>query len=156
MLQRVSSLFLLKTDNRNVSILNFDNTTGAITLDRVVLTSGVNSTTNQAVYDTEWSPAGRFLYISTHGETGITANVMQFDMTSPAGTSLVSVLDVPVNRSYGLMIAPDTAIYHLYQATAGGPFLLGRLTDLDSVGVAVNHTPDAFGGAINFKRSSIP
>lgn len=145
-----------QTDNRNVAILNFDNTTGAMTLDRLVLTSGVNSTGNQAIYDTEWSPSGRFLYISTHGETGITANVVQFDMTAPAGTSLVSVLDIPVSRSFGLMIAPDTAIYHLYQTTPAGPFLLGRLTDLDSVGIAVAHTPDAFGGAINFNGRQFP
>lgn len=139
-----------QTDNRNVVILNFDNTTGNMTLDRSVLTSGVTSITNQAIYDTEWSSSGRFLYISVHGEAGITANVLQFDITAPTGTSLVSVLDIPVDRSYGLMIAPDTAIYHLYQATPGGSFLLGRLTDIDSVGLAVTHTPDAFGGAINF------
>lgn len=145
-----------QTDNRNVAILNFDNTTGAITLDRLVLNSGVNSTTPQAIYDTEWSPSGRFLYISVHGEPGITANVFQFDMTAPAGTSLVSVLDIPVDKSYGLLIAPDTSIYHLYQATPGGSFLLGRLTDLDSVGVAVTHTPDAFGGAINFNGRQFP
>lgn len=145
-----------QSDNRNVAILNFDNTTGTITLDRLVLTSGVASTTTQAIYDTEWSPTGRFLYISVHGEAGITANVLQFDMTAPAGTSLVSVLDIPVDRSYGLLIAPDTAIYHLYQATPGGSFLLGRLTDLDSVGIAVTHTPDAFGGSINFNGRQFP
>ncbi|HMV90044.1 MAG TPA: PKD domain-containing protein, partial [Cyclobacteriaceae bacterium] len=145
-----------QTDSRNVAILNFNNATGAITLDRLVLNSGVNSTTSQAIYDTEWSPTGRFLYISVHGEPGITANVVQFDMNAPAGTSLVSVLDIPVAQSYGLMIAPDTSIYHLYQATAGGSFLLGRLTDLDSVGIAVTHTTDAFGGAINFNGRQFP
>lgn len=145
-----------QSDNRNVAILNFNNTSGAITLDRLILTSGVASTTNQAIYDTEWSPTGRFLYVSIHGETGITANVLQFDMTAPAGTSLVSVLDIPVTRSYGLIIAPDTTIYHLYQATAGGPFLLGRLTDLESVGIAVTHTPDALGGAIDFNGRQFP
>lgn len=145
-----------QSGNRNVAILNFDNATGIITLDRHVLTSGVASTIDQAIYDTEWSPTGRFLYISVHGEPGITANVLQFDMTAPAGTSLVSVLDIPVNRSYGLMIAPDTAIYHVYQATGGGPFLLGRLTDVDSVGIAVTHTPDAFGGSINFNGRQFP
>lgn len=145
-----------QTDNRNVSILDFDNTSGAITLDRVVLTSGVNSTTSEAIYDTEWSQTGRFLYISIHGEAGITADVVQFDMTAPAGTSLVPVLDIPVFRSYGLMIAPDTAIYHLYQATSGGAFLLGRLTDIDSVGTAVAHTPAAFGAGLDFSGRQFP
>lgn len=145
-----------QSDNRNVAILNFDNATGTITLDRLVLTSGVTSITNQAIYDTEWSLSGRFLYISIHGEAGITANVLQFDITAPAGTSLVSVLDINVDRSYGLLIAPDTAIYHLYQATPGGSFLLGRLTDIDSVGIAVTHTPDAFGGSINFNGRQFP
>lgn len=145
-----------QTDGRNVAILSFDNTTGAITFDRFVVSTGVSSTTNQAIYDTEWNKTGRFLYISTHGETGINADVVQFDMNAPLGTSLVSVLDLDPARSYGLQFAPDSAIYHLYQATVGGPFLLGRLTDVDSVGIKVTHTPDAFGGAINFNGRQFP
>jgi large repetitive protein len=145
-----------QTDNRNVGILNFDNNTGAITLDRFVLTSGVASTGNQAIYDTEWNKTGRFLYISTHGEAGIAADVVQFDMNAPLGTSLISVLDLDPARSYGIQFAPDSSIYHLYQATVGGPFLLGQLTDVDSVGINVTHTPDAFGGAINFNGRQFP
>lgn len=145
-----------QTDNRNVVVLNFDNNTGLITLDRFVLTSGVSSTINQAIYDTEWNKTGRFLYISIHGEAGIAADVLQFDMNAPAGTSLLSVLDIDPDRSYGLQFAPDSAIYHLYQATSGGPFLVGRLTDVDSVGVLVTHTPDAFGGAVNFNGRQFP
>lgn len=142
--------------NSNVAILNFNNTDGSITFDRFVFNSGVSSSIDQAIYDTEWSPSGRFLYISIHGQAGITADVVQFDMTAPASNSLLSVLSAPVNRSYGLKLAPDSAIYHLYQATAGGPFLLGRFTDVDSVAARVIRTPDAFGGAINFNGRQFP
>ena len=145
-----------QSTNDNVAILNFNNTTGALSFDRFVLNSGVVSTTDQAVYDTEWSPTGRFLYISVSGQAGITADVVQFDMNAPANTSLVSVLSAPVSRSFGLKLAPDSAIYHLYQPTAGGPFLLGRFTDVDSVGANVIHTRDAFGGSINFNGQQFP
>lgn len=142
--------------NSNVAILNFNNTDGSITFDRFVLNSGVNSTVDQAIYDTEWSPTGRFLYISIQGQPGITADVVQFDMTAPPSNSLVSVLSVPVSRSYGLKLAPDSAIYHLYQTATPGSFLLGRFTDVDSVAAQVIHTPDAFGGTLNFNGQQFP
>lgn len=150
-----------QTSNSNVAILNFNNNTGQITFDRFVLTSGVPSTPTQAIYDTEWSPSGRFLYISIHGQTAapaIQADVVQFDMNADPSNSLVSVLDTPtpISRSYGLLLAPDTAIYHLYQATAGGAFLLGRFTDVDSVAADVIHTREAFSGPINFAGRQFP
>lgn len=144
-----------QTADRNVVILDFDNATGQLTFDQFVLNSAVSSTTTQSIYDTEWNNSGRFLYISRHGEAGIPADVLQFDMNNP-GTSLASVLSLAPNRSYGLQMAPDSAIYHLYQATAGGPFLLGRLTNTDSTAVDVIHTADAFGGGLNFNGTQFP
>ena len=135
-----------QTADDNVVILDFDNATGAITFDQFVFNSSVSSTNTQATFDTEWSLSGRFLYISRHGQPGIAANVLQFDMNFPSA-SLASVLPAPVNRSYGLQIAPDSSIYHLYET--GGIFHVARLTDIDSVATDVIYTPDAF-GPINF------
>lgn len=144
-----------QTADRNVIILDFDNATGALTFDQYVLNSAVSSVSNQANYDTEWSNSGQFLYISRHGEAGIPADVVQFDINNPV-VSLTTVLNSAPARSYGLQMAPDSAIYHLYQATAGGPFLVGTLTNTDSIASSVIHTPDVFGGALNFNGTQFP
>jgi len=144
-----------QTADRNIAILNFDNTTGDLTFDQFVLNSGVSSTINQAIYDTEWSLSGRFLYISRHGEAGIAADVLQFDLTNP-GNSLATILPASPFRSYGLQMAPDSAIYHLYQASSGGSFLLGKFTDTDSLANLVTYTTDAFGGNLNFNGTQFP
>lgn len=142
---------------RDVEILSFDPATGALTFQQRILNSGVLNATTQAIYDTEWSSNGQFLYLSRHGQAGIQADVLQFDFSNPA-TSLASVLPQPnsIFRSYGLQMAPDSAIYHLYQASSGGPFLLGKLTDTDSVAANVIYTPQAFAGNQNFNGSQFP
>lgn len=144
-----------QTADRNIAIIDFDNNAGTLLFDQFVLNSASSTITSQSIYDTEWSLTGRFLYISRHGEAGIPSDVLQFDLNN-IGTSLTSVLNAPPFRSYGLQMAPDSAIYHLYQATAGGPFLVGRLTDTDSLASQVIHTPDAFGGALNFAGTQFP
>ncbi|MGE0772313.1 MAG: PKD domain-containing protein [Cyclobacteriaceae bacterium] len=125
-------------------ILNFDNTNGTFSFDRTILNSGFPSTTNQMVYDIEWSPSGQYLYLSQHGEAGINADLYQYDYTNPTIT-FASVLPSPVFRSYGLQMAPDSTIYHLFQATSGGPFQVGRLSDADSVAAATTYDRIPFG-----------
>lgn len=144
-----------RTADRNVAILNFDNSTGAISFDQFVLNSGVSSISGQSIYDTEWSSTGRFLYISRHGEAGIPADIIQYDLNNP-GNSLATVLDFVPNRSYGLQIAPDSAIYHLYQETAGGSFFVGRLTNIDSVAPIVLDSVEFFGTGLNFNGTQFP
>src|SRR5690349_5441746 len=143
--------------NRDIEILNFNPSTGALTYNQRVLNTAVNSTLPQAIYDTEWSNNGQYLYISRHGDAGIQADVLQFDFLNQT-TTLASVLPQPntIFRSFGLQIAPDSAIYHLYQATAGGPLLLGKLTDIDSVAADVIYDPSAFPGNINFNGTQFP
>lgn len=144
-----------QTADRNVVILDFNNSTGALTFDQFVFNTASSTVTAQSIYDTEWSNSGRFLYISRHGEAGIPANVFQFDLNNP-GTSLAPVLSLAPNRSYGLQMAPDSSIYHLYQASAGGPFLVGKLDNTDTLAIGVTHAADAFGGALNFGGTQFP
>lgn len=120
-------------------ILRFDNATGFISFDRYIFNSGIASTINQTIYDIEWSPSGRFVYLSRHGEPGFNAEVFQFDYQNPT-VSLEPVLPAPVFQSYGLQMAPDTTIYHIYQSVSGGPFLLGRLSNTDTVAVGVQYS----------------
>ncbi|MEQ8424001.1 MAG: PKD domain-containing protein, partial [Cyclobacteriaceae bacterium] len=119
-------------------ILDFDNTTGTFAFDRFIFNTGLPTTTNQSIYDIEWSTSGQYLYLSRHGEAGINANLFQYDYNNPT-TTLASVLPSPVFRSFGIQYAPDSAIYHLYQETSGGPFLVGKITDTDSVASSVTY-----------------
>ncbi len=132
--------------NTNAIILNFDDATGVFSLDRTILNSGVSSTTSQSNYDIEWSPSGRFLYLSRFGETGVNADVLQYDYLNPT-TTLASVLPSPVFRSYGLQLAPDNTIYHLYQAATASPFLVGRIAQPDSLATKTDYASSLFSGA---------
>ena len=142
---------------RNVEVVNFDPATGALTFDQSVPNSAVASATDQAIYDTEFSSSGRFLYISRSGETGVPADVQQYDLDNPTN-SLVSILPQPntIFRSYGLQMAPDSTIYHIYQATSGGPYLVGQISDTDSVAANVIYTAKAFPGNLDFKGTQFP
>lgn len=146
-----------QSPNADVPILGFDNTTGALTFNQYVLSSGVLSTTNQAIYDVEWSPDGQFLYLSVAGEAGIQADVLQYDLTNPT-ISLASVLPQPnsIFRSFGLQVAPDSSIYHLYQATSGGPILMGKITEPDTVAAETNYVTEAFPGTVDFNARQFP
>lgn len=142
---------------RDVEILAFDNATGTLAPGQRVLSTGVSALdAGQAIYDTEWSNSGRYLYISRHGNGGtIPADVLQFDTRNPT-IMLASVLDQPIARSYGLQLAPDSVMYHLYQATAGGPFLLAGISDTDTVAAAVQYVAQAFPGSLNFEGRQFP
>lgn len=123
-------------------IITFDDLNGGFTFDRYILNSGIATAANQSVYDIEWDPKGQYLYFSRVGEPGINADVMQYDYLNPTNT-LASVLTTPVFRSYGLQLAPDSSIYYLYQAAAGGPFLVDTFTKTDTIAAFVkrNTTP---------------
>jgi len=126
--------------NTDAIILNFDNTTGGLTFDRFIFNSGLPTFSNQSIYDIEFSATGRFLYLSRHGDGTVTPDLLQYDYANPSST-LQTILPAPVFRSYGLQMAPDSSIYHLYQGAAAGPFLLGKIDDSDSLAAKVIYTP---------------
>ncbi len=140
--------------NTDATILNFNSGNGQFTFNRTIFNSATASTTNQSIYDIEWDAKGQYLYLSRTGEAGITADVLQYDTLSPS-TTLASVLSTPVFRSYGLQIAPDSAIYHLYQAVSGGPFLVGKFTKTDTVASEVINTQALF-SSTNFDGTQFP
>jgi len=142
---------------RDVEILDFDPATGALGFQQRILSSGLITATNQAIYDTEWSDNGQFLYLSVHGEPGIQADVLQYDINNPL-TSLASVLPQPntIFRSFGLQMAPDSSIYHLYQSVSGGPFLVGSLANTDTVASEVTYAAQAFPTNQNFAGTQFP
>lgn len=143
--------------NRDIEILNFNPTSGALTYNQRILNTAVSSTIPQAIFDTEWSNNGQYLYISRHGDAGIQADVVQFDFLNQT-TTLASVLPQPntIFRSFGLQMAPDSAIYHLYQRTNGGPFLVGSMTNTDTVASEVIYDVSAFNSNPNFNGTQFP
>ena len=147
-----------KEDTRDIEIVNFDNATGILSFNQTVLNTGVTTAASgQAIYDTEWSQNGQYLYLSRHGEPGIQADVLQYDIINPF-TTLTSVLPQPntIFRSYGLQMGPDSVMYHLYQAVSGGPFLMAAITNTDTVATEVVYNPQAFGANINFNATQFP
>lgn len=140
----------------NIITLLFDNETGALTFERFLFNTSAAATTEAASYDTEFSFNGQFLYISRTGDTGIEANLLQYDLTNPSNTvDTIATLPSGLFRSWGIQMAPDSSIYHLYQASAGGPFLVGRLSDTDSVATATTYLANAFGN-IDFAAKQFP
>lgn len=111
-------------NGEDVEILDFIPATGAISLNSTIANSGNVG----PVYDTEWGYSGDILYLSR--EDGSAPDVFQYDLTNPG---LTSILNNPIDKSFGLQLAPDSSIYHLYQATPGGDFLLARISNIDSL-----------------------
>jgi large repetitive protein len=137
----------------NVLILNFNNTTGSITSPRFLFNTSAAATTQPATYDTEFSFNGQYLYLSRTGDAGIDAQVLQYDFNNPQNT-VDTVATPTLFRSWGLQMAPDSSIYHLYEETAG-IFKVGRLANTDSTALATTYTPDVF-GALNFNSKQFP
>lgn len=136
--------------NRDIEIVDFDpGPLGTLSFVQRVLNTAVATTANPAIYDTEWSNNGQYLYISRHGEGPVAGDVLQYDLANPT-TTLTTVLPGSIYQSYGLQMAPDSTIYHLYQATNGGPFLLGAITNTDTVASAVVYDPSAFSSNPDF------
>ena len=144
-----------KEQFRNVQILDVDLLGGSLSFDQEILNTGNSDFPSEAIYDTEWSPDGRYLYISRHGGGGTdVANVYQYDFLDTAAVPR-SIFSTPLHRSYDLSFAPDGRIYHLYQETSGGDFLLGALLNPnDSIDTLV-YVPDQFAGR-NFSARSFP
>jgi gliding motility-associated-like protein len=133
-----------RTANRNIRLLDFDPLTGVLAFNRVILNTGFNDGAGESVYDVEWSPDGTKLYFSRFGSAATAGNVYQFNLAADT-LAPTSILSSPVFRSFGLQQAMDGNIYHLYQATNGGPFRLGRINEPDSAASEVDYQAIAFG-----------
>ncbi|MBS1682033.1 MAG: gliding motility-associated C-terminal domain-containing protein [Bacteroidetes bacterium] len=142
--------------NTDAIILRMD-TTGMLAFDRTIYNSGKATTQPQSIYDMQWDNKGQYLYLSRVGETGINADVLQYDYMGSTGTTVIlsSVLQNPIYRSWGLQLAPDSAIYHIYQALTGGPFLVEKFTKTDTVASSVIQTALPL-GALDFNGTQFP
>nr|MCU0384263.1 PKD domain-containing protein [Cyclobacteriaceae bacterium] len=138
--------------SENVLILDFDEASGALSLDQILFNTSVAATTQTAYYDIEWSNTGQYLYFSRTGDAGVNANILQLDLNTPNAST--QIINTPAFfRSWGLQQAPDSTIYHLYQSVNGGPFLLGQINQIDSAANLVTYNPQLFAANINFNAT---
>ena len=117
-----SGQLAVATAGQGVRLLSIDRSTGALTE-----TNDFAVPSNEAVYDTEWSPDGTKLFVST----GATGNVYQYDVATGVNLPINNL--VPGVGNYGLQLGPDGNVYHLYE-TAGGEFQLARINSPNQTG----------------------
>ncbi|MDH5475006.1 MAG: gliding motility-associated C-terminal domain-containing protein [Cyclobacteriaceae bacterium] len=120
-----------QSQGEEVELVYFDRATGSLSnLFPIPGTANTDFAT-EAIYDTEWSNGGNMLYLSRFGTIGSdVATLYQYDITND---SLLPVFTNNIYRSYGLQIAPDNSIYHIYQENNGGNYLLGSISSSDSI-----------------------
>ena len=90
-----------------------------------------------------WSPDGSKLFFSRNG--AVDGNIYRYDFTDPIATVL-PILNASIPESLSLMVAPDSAVYHLYRATAGGNRILGRINNAELAMDSLNYESDVFLG----------
>ncbi len=117
-----SGQLAVATVGQGVRLLTIDRSTGALT---EVNDFAVPS--NEALYDTEWSPDGTKLFVST----GATGNIYQHDVATGVNLPINNL--VPGIGNYGLQLGPDGNIYHLYEA-APGDYRLARINNPNASG----------------------
>lgn len=132
-----------RTSNRNVWLMDFDQSMGTLSMDTTLTGSGFNDDQGESVYDVEWSGDGSKLYLSRFGSSGTTGQLYQIDFNDST-RAVNPVLPAAIFRSYGLKRAPDDRIYHLYQSTNGAAFNLGRINQADSVADSVQYQAIVF------------
>ncbi|MEM6524625.1 MAG: gliding motility-associated C-terminal domain-containing protein [Bacteroidota bacterium] len=134
----------------NVLVLEIDPATGALTDAGFDL----SALTNTSVYDTEWTTGGDSLYLSGNFG-GLTDEIIKIDITQvPVVPETVITTDI--QTSFGLQLAPDSSIYHIYQAASDGEFQVGRIEDPDNNDILqVLYSPQPFGD-IDFQANQFP
>ncbi|TRX55967.1 hypothetical protein FNH22_17545 [Fulvivirga sp. M361] len=112
-----------------VELFDFDPATGAVTASATSLAA----ITFNGVYDTEWNNSGQYLYAS--GNFGQPEDsLIRIDLNAVPPT-VENIQTFGVTNSFGIQIAPDSTIYHLFEDPAGA-FRVGRINDPDTSDVA--------------------
>lgn len=137
---------------QTVEILSIDQATGTLSLVTNIAGTDASTLGTENIYDTEWSNSGDYLYLSGNFEAG-SDSLIQVDLTQVPPV-LRPISTTGVVRSYGIQMAPDSAIYHLYE-TAGGIIRLGRINEPDTVFSQVLYAPLPL-GTISFGGRQFP
>lgn len=142
-----------KNPNRNVLLMDFDPTAGAIAIDNSLRNTGGED----EIYDLEWSRDGTKLYYSALGNSSNAGGLFQIDFSDTVNTDPYIVHEVlvqPVFRSYGLRRGIDNRIYHLYQEALGAVFNLGRIDFANSTTDLIVYDATVFD--VDFEGTQFP
>jgi large repetitive protein len=143
---------------RDVEVLAFDNTAGTFSLVRTLANSSVPNVAGNNVYDAEWSNNDRYIYVSQNIDGA--SRILQYNVEDPVTSPPTPVtpealtLSADIRRSFGLQMAPDSSIYHLYE-TNGGAFHMGKITNADTIATLAAYVDEAFPGS-NFLAKQFP
>ncbi len=133
-----------KGANRNIRLYDFNDVTGAISLDREIEGTSNTDDTGQSVYSTAFSEDGSYLYFSRFGREGENrGNVYQMSL-EPDPDEVRNILPAAVYRSYGLQRGPDNKIYHIYEANEGEGLQMGSINEPDSLAENIEYELQAF------------
>ncbi|MEM9858401.1 MAG: gliding motility-associated C-terminal domain-containing protein [Bacteroidota bacterium] len=128
----------------NIAILDINPATGELVNSAIDL----STITTNGIYDIEWNNNGELIYVS--GNFGAAEDSLVQISINEAPLVVRPVLTTNMARSFGLQIAPDSAIYHLYEAD-NGQFRVGRINEPDSIDTSqplfaglVEYDPRAF------------
>ena len=133
-----------KQAGKNVQLLDFDAATGTITFDQLVLNSATTDpAATESIYDAALNPNQDILIVSHVGEGTNPPGLLAYDLNNP-GNSPISLFTGTLARSYGLRYGPDNRLYHIYQEAAAGPFLIGRIDDINLPIDSLTYTEQIF------------
>jgi hypothetical protein len=140
------TLSIAPQDDRPVTLVSFDPQTGAIdgANAQFIPNTSASQLANQNIFDTEFSPSGKYLYISGNFNSAADS-LMQVDLEDPTLTPVALTTARNMTRSYGIQRGPDDRIYHLYENTN---FRLGRINDPDSVAADAFYSRTAIGNTV--------
>lgn len=151
-----SRIAIVPSNDVNIQVLRFNEGTQELSPELefgVPNSFALNETFGGAV---GWSPNGTRLFFSRNGAAD--GNVYRYDFTAPLATVL-PILTTNVPESLSLMVAPDSAVYHLYRATTGGDRILGRILNTDFILDSLSYESDVFIGqdfASNYFQQFLP
>jgi hypothetical protein len=129
-------LLLPPTPGEALLVVPFDTATGAFGVPQAWINSGGTETIPGAAF----SPDGSFIYFSRGNKL----------FRLPSNSPTASPVEIPINPSihkvYDLKVGPDGSLYYLYEERAGGPQVMGRITQPNAsnlVNVGVEEDPFA-------------
>lgn len=134
-----TQLAIVPSNNVNIQILDFNRDAPELMFNRAVANSFVpNQSLSGSV---SWSIDGSNLFFSRN--TATTGNVYRLNLIDSLA-SVEPIFASPVGQSHSLLLAPDSAIYHIYQETPAGPRRLGRITAPNAIIDNLNYESSLF------------
>jgi len=121
----------------DILVVDFDTSSGTFSNPTTITNSG----STDAIEGAEFSPDGTFIYFSRGN------NLFRVPSDNLSATPEEIPLPDSLNAVYDIKTGPDGSLYYIYEEVAGGPQLIGRVTNPNEPDLAViNLEEDPFNG----------